>query len=108
MPLPTKKFQKTVENFVCEKCETEVTGTGYTDHCPNCLTSKHVDVNPGDRASDCKGLMDAVSTDYKGGEFTINYRCTKCGATKRVRAAAADNRDLLISLTSKPQKLRSR
>jgi rubrerythrin len=95
--LPTKKFKRTVENFVCEKCGTSVVGTGYTDHCPKCLTSKHVDNNPGDRSSDCRGLMDAISTDYQGREFKINYRCEKCGVEKRVRAAHDDNVDLLSS-----------
>ena len=110
MMLPTKKFQRRVEDFVCEKCNNNVKGTGYTDHCPKCLTSKHVDNNPGDRSSDCKGLMMPVSADYKGGEFTINYKCEKCKVNKRVRAAEGDNMDLLISLSvmlCQPQKLRS-
>jgi len=49
MLLPEKKFQKRIENFTCEKCGLFVKGTGYTDHCPNCLWSKHMDINPGDR-----------------------------------------------------------
>jgi len=51
-----KKFQKKKEDFKCEKCGREVIGTGYTNHCPDCLWSKHVDVNPGDRQSKCLGL----------------------------------------------------
>lgn len=50
-----KKFQRQIEDFVCEKCGKEVKGDGYTDHCPRCLRSKHVDVNPGDRRSKCNG-----------------------------------------------------
>jgi len=39
-----RKFSKKVENFTCEACGNKVKGSGYTDHCPNCLYSKHVDV----------------------------------------------------------------
>ncbi|MST04461.1 MAG: RNHCP domain-containing protein [Candidatus Pacebacteria bacterium] len=50
-------FIKVKEDFVCENCKTEVKGNGYTNHCPVCLYSKHVDVDPGDRLSKCGGLM---------------------------------------------------
>ena len=43
-------FTRKVEDFTCEHCGREVHGNGYTNHCPHCLHSKHVDVNPGDRA----------------------------------------------------------
>ena len=52
-----KKFQKRVEDFCCENCGTEVTGNGYTNHCPKCLYSKHVDINPGDRLNSCGSMM---------------------------------------------------
>ncbi|MDD4027925.1 MAG: RNHCP domain-containing protein, partial [Bacilli bacterium] len=43
------------ENFICEVCKKEVKSLGYTarDHCPYCLSSKHVDINPGDRKCTC-------------------------------------------------------
>jgi hypothetical protein len=53
-------FKKTKEDFVCEHCGKPVVGNGYTNHCPECLWSKHVDVNPGDRAATCLGLMEPV------------------------------------------------
>ena len=49
-----RRFTRTVGDFVCENCNTSVKGNGYTDHCPCCLYSKHVDINPGDRDCDCK------------------------------------------------------
>ena len=52
-----KKFIKVKEDFVCEHCGAEVKGDGYTNHCPKCLWSKHVDVHPGDRAAECGGMM---------------------------------------------------
>lgn len=99
-----KRFKRTQEDFVCEWCGAKVKGTGYTDHCPKCLTSKHVDVNPGDRASECQGKLVPISAIYKGGEFKITYVCKNCLEEKRVGAAAADNRDLLIKLASSPAK----
>ena len=52
-----KQFVRRREDFVCEHCGTKVVGDGYTNHCPKCLWSKHVDIMPGDRAEDCQGLM---------------------------------------------------
>ena len=95
----TRKFSKVVEDFVCEKCGTVVHGNGYTDHCPNCLWSKHVDNNPGDRSSQCGGMMKPLYTEIdRHGEFTIYYKCEKCGERKRVNAAPDDNRELLEKL----------
>ena len=49
-------FIRKTEDFICEHCGREVRGNGYTNHCPYCLWSKHVDINPGDRAAGCGGL----------------------------------------------------
>jgi len=99
-----KKFQKRIENFVCEKCGVLVKGNGYTDHCPNCLWSKHVDNNPGDRKNRCGGLMEPVGLEIKKGEYIIHYRCTKCGYEHRVKAVPNDNFDILIKLSNQPLK----
>ena len=55
-----KRFNMINEDFICENCGAKVSKSDYTarDHCPLCLYSKHVDINPGDRANNCKGLMD--------------------------------------------------
>jgi hypothetical protein len=95
-----KRFQRRKEDFVCEWCGARVKGTGYTDHCPNCPCGKHVDNNPGDRASDCRGKMVPLSAEYKSMEFMITYRCVVCGKRKRVRAAEGDNRELLVTLST--------
>ena len=95
-----KRFQRTQEDFTCCACGTFVKGNGYTDHCPKCLTSKHVDIFPGDRAAGCGGIMDPVSAepDPKKG-FVITHRCRKCGAVRRNKAAKDDDSGLLIALT---------
>ena len=43
-----KKFTMIDESFTCEICNKLVEPLGYTarDHCPYCLYSKHVDINP--------------------------------------------------------------
>ena len=53
------------EKFVCEHCHKEVQKLGYTarDHCPICLSSKHLDINPGDRASLCKGVLEPIAIE---------------------------------------------
>ncbi|MEM0201846.1 MAG: RNHCP domain-containing protein [Candidatus Micrarchaeaceae archaeon] len=98
MPFESKRFQKRNESFKCDNCNTYVKGNGYTDHCPNCLYSKHVDINPGDRASSCGGLMKPVFTEYDGKNFIIHYECERCHAHKNVKAAENDNIELLFRL----------
>jgi rubrerythrin len=96
-----KIFKKKIEDFVCNNCETTVKGNGYTNHCPNCLWSKHVDINPGDRKSSCKGSMKPVSLEIKQGDYIIIFNCNKCGATKKNKAAPNDNMKKLIELSIK-------
>jgi rubrerythrin len=95
-----KKFIKTVENFTCAHCGTAVFGNGYTNHCPKCLWSRHVDNNPGDRASNCGGLMEPISVQPSGNDFIITHRCTKCGFTRRQHASDNDDMDAIIALTN--------
>ena len=97
-----KKFQRRIEDFICEKCGKKVKGKGYTDHCPECLWSKHVDINPGDRKSECDGLMEPIGAEVKSDEYTIYYRCTKCWFRHRVKSVPDDNFDEIIKLTNRP------
>lgn len=96
-----KKFQRTVEDFICEKCGTKNIGDGFTNHCFNCLTSKHVDINPGDRAEICCGIMDPIKIDYEKGEYYINHKCLKCGIIKRKKLEKQDNFDTAVAITKK-------
>lgn len=91
-----KKFIKNKEDFICEHCGTAVVGSGYTNHCPVCLWSKHVDINPGDRAATCLGLMPPVKIELEKGEFIITNRCDKCGYEKRNKTAPADDLKVLL------------
>jgi hypothetical protein len=103
MALSQKRFQKVQENFVCENCGFKVKGSGYTDHCPNCLYSKHVDINPGDRASNCGGLMKPIGVQVlEPGRYKIHYKCQKCGYKHKVKSDKDDNFDLILSLSAIP------
>jgi rubrerythrin len=93
-----KKFQRKIEDFVCAKCGAKVKGTGYTDHCPECLWSKHVDINPGDRQADCGGEMKPISIEIKGGRAVFYYKCQKCGLSHRVKAVTEDSMDAIINI----------
>ena len=97
-----KKFQKKVEDFVCAHCGTRVKGSGYTDHCPKCLWGKHVDINPGDRRSKCRGIMKPIGAEMKRGEYIIHYQCTKCGYRHKVKAASKDDFEEILKLASLP------
>lgn len=83
------------EPFVCEHCYAAVrplkSGT-YRDHCPQCLYSKHVDRDgPGDRLSDCRGLLRPIGIDQSGKKgFVILYECETCRRASQNRAAPDD------------------
>ncbi len=102
--MPSTSFIKNKEDFICEKCGTEVTGSGYTNHCPECLWSKHVDVNPGDRAGECGGMMAPQAVEKKGDEYSIFHMCEKCGFEHMNKAVKQDNFDMLIQISAENSK----
>lgn len=87
----SQKFQRKIEDFVCENCGAEVLGNGFTNHCPKCLWSKHVDVFPGDRAETCGGLMEPLGVELGKGKYQINQKCVKCGKIWRNEASPNDD-----------------
>ncbi len=95
------------ETFHCKHCGRIVgplgAGSDHRNHCPNCLFSQHVDVEPGDRASDCGGAMEPIAVWVRrNGEWAIIHRCQICGALSSNRIAADDNPMTLTSLAMKP------
>ncbi len=102
MQVKVKKFQKRKEDFVCENCGEKVKGSGYTNHCPKCLWSKHVDIFPGDRLEDCGGMMEPVDVETKkSGALLIVHKCQRCGEVSRVGVSDSDDKDALLELTRK-------
>lgn len=105
-------FKKVIEDFVCEKCGTAVKGNGFTNHCPQCLWSKHVDTEPGDRAmlALCGGMMRPARIEgatkaggSKGdrGGYMIVHICEKCGIERRNKILATDNFDAALEIIKK-------
>lgn len=95
------------ESFTCKVCDRLVlplgAGSEHRNHCPNCLSSLHLDNEPGDREADCGGIMDPVAVWVrKNGEWAIIHRCRRCGALSSNRAAADDNPMKLMSIALKP------
>ncbi|KKW10728.1 MAG: hypothetical protein UY50_C0027G0022 [Parcubacteria group bacterium GW2011_GWA2_49_9] len=97
-----KRFTRTKEDFTCDHCTTRVTGNGYTNHCPKCLWSKHVDVNPGDRASLCGGAMEPQGVGVFSGIYRIAHTCARCGFIRSQDAAKEDDMERLIALSTHP------
>ena len=54
-----KQFNMIDESFKCIVCGKYVNKLNYTarDHCPYCLSSIHIDINPGDRSKNLKKIQ---------------------------------------------------
>ncbi len=108
MSLNSPQFTKINEPFVCAQCGFSVPPAQQTcrDHCPQCLCSLHVDVNPGDRAAHCGGILKPVAwSQHKKKGYVIHYVCQQC-LVKKVNKFlehdkfVPDNFKALISLSN--------
>lgn len=95
------------ESFTCSNCGRLVEPMGaasdHRNHCPTCLHSLHLDIEPGDREADCGGVMEPVSVWVrKNGEWAIIHRCKRCGDLSSNRVAADDNPMKLMSIAMRP------
>jgi len=97
-----KSFTGKIESFTCEVCGTKVKGTGYTNHCPDCLWSRHVDFFPGDRETDCGGLMEPIGAIQSGRKWRVFYRCQKCGYERLNNTSPDDNFQKIVELSVQP------
>ena len=62
-----------------------------------------MDIEPGDRESDCGGIMEPIAVWVrKGGEWAIIHRCRRCGQLSSNWIAADDNPMKLMSIAMKP------
>jgi len=96
-----KKFNMINEGFICENCGENIPKSTSTarDHCPHCLYSKHVDINPGDRLNPCKGLLVPSGIEKFRDTYKIVYVCSKCKERHRNIIDKDDNMDLIIKLS---------
>ncbi len=91
-------FTRTIEDFSCEHCGASVTGSGYTNHCPQCLWSKHVDVEPGDRAESCGGMMEPIALEGSSPEYVLIHACIRCGAKRSIKVHPTDDTEALLQI----------
>ena len=96
-----KKFNMMDESFICEYCGKNVNKLFYTarDHCPYCLYSKHVDINPGDRSNNCRGLLRPIGIEKYRDTYKIIYQCESCNKKHKNIMSQDDNMDLIIELS---------
>lgn len=100
-----KKFKKNDDSFICQNCNKIVSKLGYTsrDHCPFCLYSKHVDVNPGDRQNNCLGLLKPIDIEKYKDKYKIIYTCSRCGEKRKNVIATDDDYNEILKLTQKKE-----
>lgn len=104
-PTPSsRRFAKNDSGFVCMNCGELVAPllTSSRDHCTKCLCSLHCDINPGDRANSCHGILFpiGIERDSKKG-IVIIYHCDTCHEYHRCRSAPDDNYDEIVRLASR-------
>lgn len=98
--METKKFKMIDVPFICVVCGKKVEPLNYSarDHCPYCLCSLHVDINPGDRLNPCKGILKPVGIDKFKDTYKIVYKCSKCGENHRNIMANDDDFDKILEV----------
>ena len=92
-------FKKLDSGFICTNCGKEVPPLKYTsrNHCPYCLCSIHVDIDPGDRANTCKGLLIPTAIEYNSKKgYIIVHKCKICGEIKKNKSA--EDYDLILNI----------
>ena len=100
------KRNKENAGFICASCNADIlplTNGSYRNHCPVCLYSLHVDIKPGDRLSDCHGLMKPINIKHNSKKgWQIIHCCLACGETHANRIATEtiqpDEWDMVISI----------
>lgn len=85
-------------------------GTCHRNHCPDCLWSKHVDLNKsGDKKAQCLAMMEPVGLTFKQegfdkfgnrkkGEIMIIHRCINSDKISINRIAADDNPETILEV----------
>lgn len=100
------KFVKNNQGFVCKNCGKKVPShpSSSRNHCPECLFSLHLDINPGDRRNLCHGLLEPIGIKLGKGKSQIVYHCLKCGKGMVNIIAPDDNQEKLVEISTLPIK----
>lgn len=108
-------MRNTFGDFVCLYChnfvsaETAISGVHNRNHCPYCLSSRHLDLfEAGDRLSACKARMKPVALTLKhsirkyarpsDGELMLVHVCEECGKVSINRIAADDVNEQVLGV----------
>ncbi len=93
------------QGFICINCGIEIkplSNGSVRNHCPACLHSIHLDIQPGDRMNDCKGMMKPIGIKIGKKGMQIIHECMVCGQIKVNKVAEFDDQpddmDLVIKL----------
>lgn len=96
-----KRFNELDEGFICIHCGKEVLPLGYSsrDHCPYCLYSIHIDINPGDRQNTCLGMLRPIGIEKYKDTYKILYKCEKCNKNHKNIIAKDDDMNEIINIS---------
>jgi ribosomal protein L37E len=98
-------FIKNNSGFTCEHCGELNPPAVKTcrNHCITCLYSKHVDVEPGDRAAQCGGFMKpiAVLPGTRKSDYVLLHKCESCGFERNNRMAEDDDFEKVLEVAGK-------
>jgi hypothetical protein len=90
----SRKFTVINESFICQNCGQDVQPLAQgscRNHCPSCFHSLHLDINPGDRAANCGGMLVPVGIENnKKKGYMVLHRCNTCGHTCKNKLALDD------------------
>ncbi len=103
---PDMAFIRKREDFTCNRCLASVKGNGYTNHCPSCLWSRHVDILPGDRAETCGGMMKPEEVMTRNRNYIVIHLCTTCGKQKTNKLQKGDNFNTVLKIAKTSSHLR--
>ena len=96
-----KRFNELDEGFICIHCGKEVLPLGYSsrDHCPYCLYSIHIDINPRDRQNTCLGMLRTIGIEKYKDTYKILYKCEKCNKNHKNIIAKDDDMNEIINIS---------
>ncbi len=121
-PAASHGVRNTFGDFVCLVChnfvaaDTAVAGVHNRNHCPYCLSSRHLDLfEAGDRLSACKSSMRPVALTLKktvkrypsarNGELMLVHLCDECGKPSINRLAADDDVSKILEVFERSREL---
>ena len=57
-----------------------------------------MDVNPGDRAASCGGMMRPIALEGTSPHYRIIHRCERCAATRPIAVAKNDDMQAVLAI----------